>query len=381
MPVVHDATGVGTDSGARHLELLERAVSVALSPLDFPDATSWGDALTAALCALTNASAGAFLLPPAGSHWRALNHDASSDEMLAGWGMHEETTERLHDQSNADLVFWARDDLASADTPRRPMPLSGTIGVRVRTTGGAVAAVCVHRDRSQGPAPSHLIAALRTIAPAFRAGIATWIASSICRADITRMLDSLADPALMFDIAGRVTHANAAMQRLSSWANPTRLRDEAQRIAWALGAMARRRNASTAPSLRGDAGSDPNAVHSLRIGATVYRLRGTIIGEHLFGAEPSVLVTMTAAAVEPLSDEALQSCFGLTTREIQVARLVAEGLSNSEIADRLGVKFFTARNHVERTLAKLDVASRHRVGPLLRNEAPADAQCGCASAA
>ena len=67
--------------------------------------------------------------------------------------------------------------------------------------------------------------------------------------------------------------------------------------------------------------------------------------------------------------------------EIQVARLIAEGLSNNEIADRLGVRFFTARNHVERTLAKLQVASRHRVGPLLRNELATVTRSGRASAA
>ena len=373
MPLVHDAPGVGTDSGARRLELLERAVSVALSPLDFPDATSWGDALTAALCALTDASAGAFLLPPAGSHWRALNHDARSDEMIAGWGVHEEATERLVGQTTGDLVLWARDDLATPDAPRCSVPLSGTIGVRVRTTTGAVATVCVHRDRSQGPPPYHVIAALRTIAPAFRAGVATWIASNICRTDITRMLDSLADPALLFDTGGQVTHANAAMQRFAaSSADATRLHAEAQRIAWALGAMARRRVSPIAAVARADGGADTHTVRSLRIGATVFRLRGAMLGEHLFGVEPSVLVTITAAGVEPLSDDALHAQYGLTSREIQVARLVAEGLSNSEIAERLGVKFFTARNHVERTLAKLGVASRHRVGPLLRNESPSD---------
>ena len=372
MPVVHDASGVGTDSGARHLELLERAVSVALSPLDFPDATSWGDALTAALCALTDASAGAFLLPPAGSHWRGLDHHAGSVEMIAGWGVHEERTERLHDKTTGDLVLWARDDLATADTPPSPVPVSETIGVRVRTATGAVAAVCVHRDRSLGPVPYHLIAALRTIAPAFRAGVATWMASNICRADITRMLDSLADPALLFDVAGQVTHANPSMQRLVSPAAATRLRAEAQRIAWALGAMARRRVASSVASARAEAGTDAHAARTLRMGATVFRLRGAVLGEHLFGTEPSILVTITAAAAEPLSDDALHADYGLTSREIQVARLVAEGLSNSEIADRLGVKFFTARNHVERTLAKLHLTSRHRVGPLLRNQSPSD---------
>ena len=84
-----------------------------------------------------------------------------------------------------------------------------------------------------------------------------------------------------------------------------------------------------------------------------------------------MLVTITVAAAKPLTDDELQAEFGLTARETQVARLIDEGLSNNEIADRLGVRFFTARNHVERTLAKLGVPSRNRVGALLRNGAEA----------
>jgi len=38
-----------------HLEALERAVTVALSPLDYPDPAAWGDALTRALCSLVQA--------------------------------------------------------------------------------------------------------------------------------------------------------------------------------------------------------------------------------------------------------------------------------------------------------------------------------------
>jgi FixJ family two-component response regulator len=90
---------------------------------------------------------------------------------------------------------------------------------------------------------------------------------------------------------------------------------------------------------------------------------------------------MSASATEPLSDNVLRDQFRPDGARDQVARLIAEGLSNNEIADRLGVRFFTARNHVERTLAKLHVTSRHRVGPLLRNESPTDTRAGRASAA
>ncbi|MFI2610382.1 ATP-binding protein [Kitasatospora sp. NPDC018619] len=49
---------------------------------------------------------------------------------------------------------------------------------------------------------------------------------------------------------------------------------------------------------------------------------------------------------------------GLTKRESQVAELVAEGLTNKDIAARLTIAQRTAENHVERILGKLGFASR-----------------------
>jgi HD-GYP domain-containing protein (c-di-GMP phosphodiesterase class II) len=49
---------------------------------------------------------------------------------------------------------------------------------------------------------------------------------------------------------------------------------------------------------------------------------------------------------------------GLTTREVEVLRLVAQGLSNREIADRLVLTTKTVRNHVERAYAKVGATNR-----------------------
>jgi DNA-binding response OmpR family regulator len=70
-----------------------------------------------------------------------------------------------------------------------------------------------------------------------------------------------------------------------------------------------------------------------------------------------------------LSDGVLEERFGLTTRQIEVARLLAQGFSNAEIAERLGLSTFTARNHTEQILLKLGASTRARVGAILRGQA------------
>jgi DNA-binding CsgD family transcriptional regulator len=49
---------------------------------------------------------------------------------------------------------------------------------------------------------------------------------------------------------------------------------------------------------------------------------------------------------------------GLTPREVEVLRLLAQGQSNKEIAARLVISPKTAGNHIEHIYSKIDASSR-----------------------
>jgi pimeloyl-ACP methyl ester carboxylesterase len=96
-------------------------------------------------------------------------------------------------------------------------------------------------------------------------------------------------------------------------------------------------------------------VAALIPGATLVPLPGS---SHLFyhGDWRAVLDAMLSFLGEPVNTAPL-----LTGREVQVAELVAEGLTNQAIARRLSVAPRTAEAHVENIRRKLQVRSRAQI--------------------
>jgi pimeloyl-ACP methyl ester carboxylesterase/DNA-binding CsgD family transcriptional regulator len=96
-------------------------------------------------------------------------------------------------------------------------------------------------------------------------------------------------------------------------------------------------------------------VAALIPGATLIPLAGT---SHLFyhGDWPAVLDALLGFLCEPVNTGPR-----LTDRELEVAELIAEGLTNQSIARRLSVAPRTAEAHVENIRRKLDVHSRAQI--------------------
>ena len=118
-------------------------------------------------------------------------------------------------------------------------------------------------------------------------------------------------------------------------------------------------------------GLESDKVKGFRLGADDYVTKPFGVMELL--ARISALLRRTGNGDEPtgsgsLSDEALRSKYGLTDRQIEVARLLGQGFANAEIAEVLGISPFTARNHTEQILGKLGASTRARVGAILRGQ-------------
>ena len=80
--------------------------------------------------------------------------------------------------------------------------------------------------------------------------------------------------------------------------------------------------------------------------------------------EIRTMVVEKSVLVKELSEEALQKIekqiqqLGISSREMEVLQLMANGLSNQEIADRLFVSLHTIKTHSSNLFEKLDVKRR-----------------------
>jgi DNA-binding NarL/FixJ family response regulator len=111
---------------------------------------------------------------------------------------------------------------------------------------------------------------------------------------------------------------------------------------------------------------DASVLGALRAGARGYLTKDAGAEEILAAVQavargeaaldPAVQHHVLAALTEPGPEPELPD--GLTPREVEVLRLIAEGLTNTEIAERLVVSAATVKSHVNHIFAKAGVRDR-----------------------
>jgi DNA-binding CsgD family transcriptional regulator len=93
-----------------------------------------------------------------------------------------------------------------------------------------------------------------------------------------------------------------------------------------------------------------------------YRVRATLLVQKIKEIRSrTVLVTIERAGTAVPTRESLMRRFSMTSREADVALLLARGARNAAIAAELHISPHTARHHTENVLSKLQVRARAEV--------------------
>jgi two-component system, NarL family, nitrate/nitrite response regulator NarL len=97
-----------------------------------------------------------------------------------------------------------------------------------------------------------------------------------------------------------------------------------------------------------------------------------LVSPKIAGALMRRLSELARQASQPLAAMGTNGAAGqeLTPRELEILGLIAEGMSNRQIAEELVIEVGTVKNHVHNILQKLDVSSREDAAAFLALRQP-----------
>jgi len=362
---------------------LERSLSVLLSPLDHPDWQTWQKTVHTSLLDLTDADALCIYTPlgdgpdtwyaphlsasALGDYAHRAANDASWDVIETGFTRLAARTGRTVAHESEFIEDGSRRTSAFHHDFLAPHRLNDLTVASASFGGLGAARLHFSNQDWRGDAEQQeRQQRVRTVLPALKSGLALWRQLGHRRAELAYVFDALHDAVLLYDANTRLVHANPSATRMFESTNgltlydSERLRSEAVNVAQRINTLMKRTGLG-APTVSTSAAS-----REVRLSSGTIVVHGAIAPSWMFGRDHGVIVTLEHLAPRPVTDAELRARFGLTARELEVARHVADGMSNQALAEHLGVSFFTARNHVEKVLGKLDARNRAHVGAKLR---------------
>lgn len=228
-----------------------------------------------------------------------------------------------------------------------PNRLRDVVGMRAALPRGEAVAWVAYASPEENPFGSDAECLLRTLLPAFKAGLALLATAEYARGVLIATIDVLPDALFLTDGRGRVVHRSRALEELLA-ADP-----EGARLLEEVGASALRL-ALARKSLHGVGLLCPT--NQVATASARYRLHSGHVSDDLGGAQIVVRLERLTPVLPTL--RALRERWGLTPREAQVTLCLAAGRSNKQIASELEMSRHTVRHHAEHIFAKLGLHSR-----------------------
>lgn len=361
-----------TESQLRKIEELQQLL---LTPLRFPTPSAWSETAQQLAGDLFGIERSLLVLPLSGDEvlQHSLNIERDTlhglDAAIVGTGAGVNQygdpvlNRAMHRLAGAGVEIWTRQiaervgRIELAQMPRfypevvRPGRLEGMLVMSHSLPEGR-AMFSVYSEDSQGPAlGDYDVEVFRLLLPAFKAGCRAHAVAAHRRDQLRANLDLLEDGVAVFR-GGDERYRNRALQRMvAAEVRPQELLGAMVRCDRRLVDMLATRHASPT-----DVNEDVSA--ALTTPTNRYRLAAMLFEGGVDGSPPIVFVVVQPV-LPPLPDEAeLQKRYGLTARQAEVALLLARGLSNRAVAERLSISPHTARHHAQRVLEKVGTNSR-----------------------
>jgi DNA-binding CsgD family transcriptional regulator len=364
-----------TVDGARDDAGLRSTLRLVHSPLDYPP-REWRGEVARSLKHLLGADSAACLL------WQNGGFESQADELEP-----EIIREYLDYFAPVDsgmqrrdvlgLALWSRQLLWDPGVLARseyynefalPRSIHDTIGVSVDLDElpAHLRIVLVYRHGSLGPdACEERLTRLDPLFPALRTGLGLQLGFQGWLGRTAMLLDKIGERLLLFSLGGRELYRSASMRRtLDEDPCRDRLQECLRQAARAVAGVTQPGRPAPSGEIRAPAG----ARQQVEGGSGHFGVRACLVGPGIVGPDTMVLVTMDPVGPLLPPPDLLHGRYALTPREIQVADLLVQRMTNSEIAATLGISAHTARHHTESVLLKTHVNSRRALRHLLAKD-------------